>query len=1254
MATIFDATPEQPILQLSRETQEKFATVLGNIDFSAVCSFASNVRMCGHHCTNKTGSQATHSSETLVPCKILPTPMNGTYNIVFELEFSDGVRWMFKVPIDGTVDDFKALNRKALTSEARTMQMLKTKTEIPVPAVYAFDASPRNDLGVPFIMMEKMAGKPLWLGWDSKHMARADLERFRARVLQGVAAAMVQLNQFTYDQAGSLMFDYDGNVVGIGESKFNDGICLWNGDEEPQQNPEKHIWTTKGPFTEPKSSYLFTLDRLVGGVPIAAAATDKGMVKTLRTFINWACQNSGIHGRKFVLSHPDLDFQNILVAEDGTVTGFIDWDGAAAVPREIGCSLYPQWLMRDWVMVTRNYGDVDLDEIENYRAMYAHFMEVEIERIVGGSGELTELGTLPREEANITRRSALLKNLEMAANWPSHTIEIMEVVLGLIEQATTREWDVVLAPIANNGSSISDAKQHDSSAAENKDTDDGTVNDLNPLAKDDLRKMEHLERLLSDASAKVSETLSTLNASPGRSQKPIASRAQGGSDSDSEQRSAISYTNAGLHETGITSRKVRTYHFCCGLGERVLRHTAEALYRKNKQDEEATRIELSMKSKFCHAIKTCLSWLQYKIQYIIDINHQHKVEPDKASSESVDVNLEKTKVAPVKDQNLSMTEEIKHISEERLALLREANLQEMPAEPILDAAPEEEPDEIWIEISRDVEEQGVPVSSLRKHRDTIVASIVEAVRIKESQQTDPYLQGIPSGSTKVPLTVDEVEAQLPKVFKVPEEHRDESNTDHSGDHLFNSEKSESETPASTVSSAAQKGELNLAVGTQKLKSLLGIDVEAPKVSVAPKVELEKHELAIAGLKLKALLGIDVNKSRSLTLDIMPKPFNPDAATSGVENTRAKSFETSGQPTNEVVATYSKQMPTEPAVANVLPENVTKISATNRVSPANTGLQSHITQQNTTGQTESEQKYRDKISELRSYVGMIRRAQTNLPKDHKPEAMNADTTTSQVGETIEALSICDSNGNLIPRNKPCPCGSRHKFKKCCGKDQKSKATSEQNDVATDHKNQVQSVTVRRKSKAVTRTEKEFSESREQRVKDMLEKSQKGGPSRKYRFNKVTPQEPKADPTVILFPSPAIREMTKEREGENWELFWPVRAVQYPYIDGRDGEKGKEISNSWMQNGYSVRGDEGTSDVDEKNSVEALAGSDHNTEPGNQREADNEKEEEFEAEDDWVDDGEFNILNVCNALGRGELDEWRMLRLKQGFLKLLVCL
>jgi hypothetical protein len=38
----------------------------------------------------------------------------------------------------------------------------------------------------------------------------------------------------------------------------------------------------------------------------------------------------------FVLRHPDLDLQNILVDDDGNVTGNIDWDNCLAVPQCIG------------------------------------------------------------------------------------------------------------------------------------------------------------------------------------------------------------------------------------------------------------------------------------------------------------------------------------------------------------------------------------------------------------------------------------------------------------------------------------------------------------------------------------------------------------------------------------------------------------------------------------------------------------------------------------------------------------------------------------------------------------------------------------------------------------------------------------------------------------------------------------------------------------------------------------------------------
>jgi hypothetical protein len=50
----------------------------------------------------------------------------------------------------------------------------------------------------------------------------------------------------------------------------------------------------------------------------------------------------------FVLRHPDLDLQNILVDDAGNVTGIIDWGNCLTVPRCIGYASLPDFLRRDW------------------------------------------------------------------------------------------------------------------------------------------------------------------------------------------------------------------------------------------------------------------------------------------------------------------------------------------------------------------------------------------------------------------------------------------------------------------------------------------------------------------------------------------------------------------------------------------------------------------------------------------------------------------------------------------------------------------------------------------------------------------------------------------------------------------------------------------------------------------------------------------------------------------------------------------
>ena len=68
---------------------------------------------------------------------------------------------------------------------------------------------------------------------------------------------------------------------------------------------------------------------------------------------------------EFVLTHTDLDTQNVLINEDGSLTGILDWDGIHTGPKQIGYAAYPVLLTRD--MSPWNYGYYMGDEDEKAR-----------------------------------------------------------------------------------------------------------------------------------------------------------------------------------------------------------------------------------------------------------------------------------------------------------------------------------------------------------------------------------------------------------------------------------------------------------------------------------------------------------------------------------------------------------------------------------------------------------------------------------------------------------------------------------------------------------------------------------------------------------------------------------------------------------------------------------------------------------------------------------------------------------------------
>lgn len=59
----------------------------------------------------------------------------------------------------------------------------------------------------------------------------------------------------------------------------------------------------------------------------------------------------------------DFDLQNVMVDDNGDITGFLDWDGVHIGPMALGAVSYPMWITRDW---QRGYGWGNEEEMARY------------------------------------------------------------------------------------------------------------------------------------------------------------------------------------------------------------------------------------------------------------------------------------------------------------------------------------------------------------------------------------------------------------------------------------------------------------------------------------------------------------------------------------------------------------------------------------------------------------------------------------------------------------------------------------------------------------------------------------------------------------------------------------------------------------------------------------------------------------------------------------------------------------------------
>ncbi|KAI7972795.1 hypothetical protein EIK77_003941 [Talaromyces pinophilus] len=415
---------------------ELFNPVLASIRLENLAEYASNIR----------NSLVQHSGN--FKAATVGSLMFGSYHVLYPLEFDDGVRWLFKIPINGTRDKFCDLDGRSIRSEALTMRYLQKRTTIPIPDVFSFSDSCDNELNCPFILMKYIDGKSLYDIWFDKTQPNDVTEARRTKSLQGVAAAMVQLSQVSFEQAGLLSFsglndDIEINTLEIGPLCLLNNCAMLERMKDDDYN-ELPICLEAGPFRDPKDYFTAVLDYREKG---PTSDFTRGQLILLRMLLGWIPEPELRDGCKpFVLAHPDLDIQNVLVAEDGTLQGIIDWDGVCSVPRSIGNERFPSWLTRDWDPSMYGWNE-DMERgvkplgvwedspetLRKYRSIYTGF----VQSFADSNGNPV---------FGLTRNSLICENLFIAANDPVCTSGILQKVFGEIQ-------DLVRADVLHSASS---------------------------------------------------------------------------------------------------------------------------------------------------------------------------------------------------------------------------------------------------------------------------------------------------------------------------------------------------------------------------------------------------------------------------------------------------------------------------------------------------------------------------------------------------------------------------------------------------------------------------------------------------------------------------------------------------------------------------------------------------------------------------------------------------------------------------------
>ncbi|KAI4689071.1 hypothetical protein J4E81_007788 [Alternaria sp. BMP 2799] len=307
--------------------------------------------------------------------------------------------YVVSVPSVGTQPRWRAGDAHNLRNEVGLMKYLFQHTDVPAPEVIASAESVEgSNLGAPYILMKRLPGRRAHEIWfedasDMSHITAVriskETEVKRVNLLRSLANAMAGLQKVEFKGIGIPAFT-DG---GSSETPRVSYLSQWKDEsdlthEDLESDTQVYQY---GPFAS-SIEYLTpnfrtiwppldseVLDTLYPGTCDRLRAL--GYRKVLEIiFSQPVIRNSKASNAEaseeetFVLGN-DLYLHNILVDDDGNVTGILDWSVFAS-PRFVGYASLPIFLRRDWhtCFTLHDYPCMGY-QLDHYRQIYTKAME---------------------------------------------------------------------------------------------------------------------------------------------------------------------------------------------------------------------------------------------------------------------------------------------------------------------------------------------------------------------------------------------------------------------------------------------------------------------------------------------------------------------------------------------------------------------------------------------------------------------------------------------------------------------------------------------------------------------------------------------------------------------------------------------------------------------------------------------------------------------------------------------------------------